>query len=102
MLDGLGDPSEAVVVYMDSESLKVAAKVSHGWLRVLLAYRSQIEKRLAATIDALEKLCSAHRKEQVIDSILFFLFVLEEISVQIRTNKSILLGKDSLVSVSSK
>ena len=96
MLDGLGDPSEAVVVYMDSESLKVAAKVSHGWLRVLLAYRSQIEKRLAATIDALEKLCSAHRKEQVTDSILFFLFVLgKEISVQIRANKSILLGKDS-------
>jgi len=64
MLDGLGDPSEAVLAYLDPESLKAAAKVSHGWLRVLLVYRSQIEKRLAATIDDLEKLCSAHRKEQ--------------------------------------
>ena len=73
MLDGLGDPSEAVLAYLDPESLKAAAKVSHGWLRVLLVYRSQIEKRLAATIDDLEKLCSAHRKEQVIDSIIFFL-----------------------------
>ena len=82
MLDGLGDPSEVVLAYLDSESLKAASKVSHGWLRVLLAYSSQIEKRLAATIDDLEKLCSAHRKEQVTDSILSFLFVLgKEISV---------------------
>ena len=72
MLERLGDPSEAVVAYLDSESLKAVAKVSHGWLKVLLDYRNQIEKRLNATIDNLEKLCNAHRKEQVTSSILLF------------------------------